>query len=389
MFTSASPYKFFISYSSFNVEFARPLAERLMAEGHSVWFAEYCIHTDNQNEFQEIIDEGISLSENAILLINELYIDSPFCRDEADKLKDRLTKDRIFIFHVQNPFKFTKLPGESKKYSDLFAGKVDLSFEKDPLSFVDSVINYLYDKGTIPSLKLVSKPKLGEHVWVVREAAFQFDNSFWPVSIVSKFRPEIWHDTLDFSGLRRTEYHEFHCSEKDIQLKLDYRLLPFNKEILIERYMIREEHYDAAKNHDRKRLLNELKYFVEEFENIAFIENRRLDGKESLNSINQDFSTFKNYRAHIFVKVLTSKRLLHRMLTFYLPDNERIYRLYLISFLHPIFDNNPFVVRFVFAFPNNLKKFYESVFWSDTLVKSMQLTGNEIPTRICRRLNNG
>jgi hypothetical protein len=50
----------FISYKSEDANLVRAVAERLMACGNEIWFAEYRVLPENYEEFDMLIDEGLA-----------------------------------------------------------------------------------------------------------------------------------------------------------------------------------------------------------------------------------------------------------------------------------------------------------------------------------------
>lgn len=92
---SASAWDVFISYKSENVEIARLLADRLIASGRRVWFAEYQILLAARDRFQEAIDQGVDSSRYAIALTNDLYAGSEHCRHEMTRLIAKCGPERI------------------------------------------------------------------------------------------------------------------------------------------------------------------------------------------------------------------------------------------------------------------------------------------------------
>ncbi len=92
---SATTWDVFISYKSENVEIARRLADRLVASGRRVWFAEYQILLAARERFQEAIDQGVDNSRYAIALTNDLYVGSEHCRHEMARLIAKCGPERI------------------------------------------------------------------------------------------------------------------------------------------------------------------------------------------------------------------------------------------------------------------------------------------------------
>jgi formylglycine-generating enzyme required for sulfatase activity len=92
----------FLSYKSEDVMIARALTERLMACGHDVWFNEYRVLLDEYADFQALIDRGIDRSDQAILLTNKKWAESPYCQLEILRIlrRGRITAARSVEIHV-------------------------------------------------------------------------------------------------------------------------------------------------------------------------------------------------------------------------------------------------------------------------------------------------
>ena len=108
-FNNKSTEQIFISYKSENVVVARRIAEILMQNGFKVWFNEYKILIDDYNNFSKSIQAGINSSIKAICLTNNLYADSPHCRDEIVPLLNKLGAQKIFEL---------KIPKEDKTWQE-------------------------------------------------------------------------------------------------------------------------------------------------------------------------------------------------------------------------------------------------------------------------------
>ncbi len=91
-----SKYDFFVSYKSGDSNVARQVAEYLIATGRSVWFAEFNVLIDNYDRFQEAIDHAATNSLCAILFTSDDWLESEYCRREAELLCSNLAPDSIF-----------------------------------------------------------------------------------------------------------------------------------------------------------------------------------------------------------------------------------------------------------------------------------------------------
>ncbi len=94
------PWEVFLSYKSENANLVRVVAEKLIARGARVWFAEYNVLTGNYHDFQGEIDRGIDESAFGVIFSNNQWADSPYCRLEIDRLLSRLPKERILEIAV-------------------------------------------------------------------------------------------------------------------------------------------------------------------------------------------------------------------------------------------------------------------------------------------------
>ena len=91
---------FFFSYKSENANEVRRIAERLMAVGYRVWFAEYEIVLRNYDEFEHFIREGIQNCSFGILFTTNKYTKSENCINEVKWLQQHFEKERWRIIEV-------------------------------------------------------------------------------------------------------------------------------------------------------------------------------------------------------------------------------------------------------------------------------------------------
>lgn len=94
-------YDVFISYKSSNASEVRAVAEKLIAKGLRVWFAEYQVLLENYDNFQDAIDAGIDASRYGLLFTNDQWVGSKYCRLEYERLRSRL--DASHILEVKMP----------------------------------------------------------------------------------------------------------------------------------------------------------------------------------------------------------------------------------------------------------------------------------------------
>ena len=115
---------FFFSYKSENANEVRHIAERLMAAGYRVWFAEYEVVLRNYEEFQREIRKGTQNCSFAILFTTKSYSQSKHCCDEVTWLKQRLEKEpwRIIEVSLEEPNNARQALGLSPQSPRLVAG---------------------------------------------------------------------------------------------------------------------------------------------------------------------------------------------------------------------------------------------------------------------------
>lgn len=96
---------FFLSYKSENANEIRRVAERLVAAGYRVWFAEYEIHLLTYEDFKARIKKGIENCSFGILFTTHHYFESEHCRDEVLWLQQRFKQDprRIIEVSIEEP----------------------------------------------------------------------------------------------------------------------------------------------------------------------------------------------------------------------------------------------------------------------------------------------
>lgn len=80
----------FISYKSEDANLVRGVAERLLAKGIDLWFAEYRVLPENYEDWQVAIDEGLSQASHALVFSNKRWTGSEPCRYEMRKILERI-----------------------------------------------------------------------------------------------------------------------------------------------------------------------------------------------------------------------------------------------------------------------------------------------------------
>jgi hypothetical protein len=96
---------FFFSYKSENANEVRRIAERLMAAGYRVWFAEYEVLLKNYDAFKRLIGRGTARSTRAVLFTTRTFAASKHCSDEVQQLKATLAGDpgRLIEVSLEEP----------------------------------------------------------------------------------------------------------------------------------------------------------------------------------------------------------------------------------------------------------------------------------------------
>ncbi len=368
---------FFVSYKSGDVAFCRRLVERLRAHGYQTWFNEYDVHSDQQPEFQYLINKGIDAAQWGILVLGAGYTDSAYCNVEVERLLRRLPPERLVPITVDG---FDDKPDEAARFARMYP---EVMARAVPVGNDEGVLyRRLHELGALSEPLTAVRPEaLERHRWSAREAGFSFDNSIWAVEVGSLFREQVWHDVLSYSGQRRTEYHTFYATEEiEAKLLLDYERLDGSQAEAIRTRM--QSPAEKAEEDDRRRLKEELTYFQQEAGLIAAVADRTIDPLEG------EKTSLAGYRkagavsshaveeigVHMYSLAVAGTDIKQRLFSFRLPALDAIFRVYKISFLHPLFEQSPFVVRIAFRFPNDLQAFYRGLPWCDCLVNSFLLT---------------
>lgn len=95
-----APRQIFISYKSKNSMEACALAETLMLLGHRVWLGQYRIPLFEDAQFEEYLDSGMKQCDKAILMTNQLYSDSTWCKYEINEILRNYRKGAVFQIHI-------------------------------------------------------------------------------------------------------------------------------------------------------------------------------------------------------------------------------------------------------------------------------------------------
>jgi len=349
---------YFVSYSSHDVAPARCIVERLLGEDRRVWFSEYYVRSDRQERFQQLINEAIDRSREAVLVVGARYADSPYCNVEVERLLRRKRLDRIHLCVVD--------PGGLERLFGLYP-----ELANGPLRWpIEPRTNVL----------------LGGREWVVRDAGFAIDISAWAPEPRSHSREDAWADAFALAGLQgRPEHHTFRATEGlEARLSIHYaRVDGAEADLIRARYRGTD---DDAETADRRRLKEELRYFQAEADRVFKAVTRPADfvpgdyGVPPPRSVGQWRGEVEEFGVHLFSVRIAGHEIKQRLFTFRLGALPAIFRMYKLSFLHPLLAEAPFVVRFMFRFPDDRRAFFRAIPWCDALVGSLRLLDNAIPT---------
>lgn len=360
-------FDFFVSYNSRDVTLARRLTERLAADGYRVWFNEYCVHSEQQAEFQLLINRGLDRCREAVIVVGPGYAASPYCNVEVERILRRLPPDRIHVVVGDGLDRLLQL------YPELEAASRSGPIETEIMRALAP------DTASSPP-----GVELGRHEWIVREAGFAFDSSAWVVEPESRFREAAWAGALAMGGApERTEHHTFAATfGMDARLLTDYARLDGAQADRIRERMVRPD--DEAEANDRRRLLEELTYFREEASRVLSSATRPADDVPGApepvpGSRGRWRGEIEELGVHLYSMRIAGREVKQRLYSFRLGALPAIFRIYKLSFLHPLFGDTPFVVRFIFRFPDEPRSFYRAIPWCDALVGTFRVLGGQLP----------
>jgi len=161
----------FISYKSKNVDIARAIADRLLASGLKVWFAEYQILLVDRHRFQEAIDHGIQYSTYGIALTNDEYALSEYCGLELRQLLQYCGPGRIIeIMIPEEPMTHKKYAQLDEAIRHLYTGNLEKT-----LDFISKKTGWRLVPGW--DEKVETKPHSFEGLWL--DELYQLDVSGW------------------------------------------------------------------------------------------------------------------------------------------------------------------------------------------------------------------
>lgn len=139
---NAKEYDVFVSYRSQDVHTAREVADRLIASGISVWFAEYQILLVGRDRFQDAILDGIRRSRFGLAITNDRYVASAYCRLEMEELLERRGPPQIL------EARFPAEEGTLRAFPRLGESPhIDAVSTEDILSFLESETGWRIEPG--------------------------------------------------------------------------------------------------------------------------------------------------------------------------------------------------------------------------------------------------
>ena len=100
LLTKRRKWDFFFSYKSENANEVRRIAERVMAAGYRVWFAEYEVLLKSYEKFEPLIRRGAKRCDFAILFTTEKFARSQHCATEVIWLKEHFAAEPHKIIEV-------------------------------------------------------------------------------------------------------------------------------------------------------------------------------------------------------------------------------------------------------------------------------------------------
>lgn len=362
---------FFFSYKSNDVFLVRPIAERLKAEGISVWIDEYGISNKDRESFQKIINDAIDTSIYGVLFVNDLYADSPWCLIEVERLLRKRPLSKIIVLVLKQSEKFKLL------YSNLYSSGFETGYSHD------KIFDCFFEKKAI---KHIPKPiqyaiHSGEHRWFSKDAVFNFDNTCWNIDVRRLFTGLGANEPLQINHESRTDFTEFvaEINNQEIRLLLDYDFYEKTSESIMRRIETDEIKEESYEQDDRKRLKEEIEYFDKEVKNAYIRVVRSKDFYKGKINI-EEFTVpgYEHIGTHLFSTQDRRKIFKHRLFSFRVPNDNLIFRVYKLVLPHPQFafpnHKTPIRIRFIFCFKNDLKAFFASIPWCDHLVNSFKWT---------------
>ena len=335
-------YKYFFSYKSEDIALVRQICEHLFAEKTPIWLNEYNIKHNQQDEFQELINEGIDQSEYGVLFITEKYARSPYCLLEVERLLRRLPTERIIPIVLENSDKFRGLYPELDSRLIRTGNKYEEILEKvRGFSKLETQIKPLFT------------PIEADQNWMVIEAGFTFNMYNLTPVLESRFKGSKRYDIDPGTGSRREEYHVFADKTLGIELLFDYEFYNSDFAKCVEAKVkqgdgIREANEEQD---DRNRLIEEMQLYEREIE----ITIQRVNKSYQLPNVKpQDIEEVGVHMLSTHDQGIEYK---HRMYTFGIKETDRIYRIVKLVIPHPI-HNRAYLIRFIFSCAGPINKFF-------------------------------
>ena len=126
--SSEKIFNLFLSYKSEDVAIVRRHADRLLANGFTVWFAEYMILLQNYDEFENAINRGLRQSDFGFIFTNDRYFNSEWCLHELKGLlhPEHCGPSKICDVRLADTSNRPKnIPGLAEVFGKQFRGKVE------------------------------------------------------------------------------------------------------------------------------------------------------------------------------------------------------------------------------------------------------------------------
>lgn len=354
----------FASYKSDDVEFVRPICERLMAEGYAPWLNEYGVPFDLVDDFQRFINRAVDAADWGLLFASDRYTLSPYCNIEVERLLRRLPANKLLVFRPAEPTFFEDV------YPELRDRQLVAHSESD-------VFGHLAAAGVIAApLSPRALPGLPDAPsWLLKDIGARFDPQPWQVEVGSVMRHAGRPQWVDVTGEQRADLHQFvaRIDNREVRLWVDYRMLEQEFRGSIERRTAESDdgtlRFLEDDEDDRRRLKEELRYFAREVETMRSTMMPGADGGATGSAGQPEFEAIGVHMFNTIEKTGGSRNAYkHRLFSFRLSG--RIYRVYKLALPQPQL-RVPVALRFVFEFDDDLRAFFSALPLCDRLVRSL------------------